>query len=76
MGSQAFSDEEIERYSRHNILPAVGGKGQKKIKEIKTFSENVHREVLLQMAPEQRKTMLTNLDILKASMEAVKELMV
>jgi hypothetical protein len=31
---------------------------------------------LLQMEPEQRKTMLTNLDILKASMEAVREMMV
>jgi hypothetical protein len=30
----------------------------------------------LQMEPEQRKTMLTNLDILKASMESVKEMMV
>jgi hypothetical protein len=36
----------------------------------------VHFEVLSQMAPDQRKTMLTNLDILKASMEAVKEMMV
>jgi hypothetical protein len=32
--------------------------------------------MLSQMAPDQRKTMLTNLDILKASMEAVKEMMV
>jgi hypothetical protein len=32
--------------------------------------------VLLQIAPDQRKTVLTNLDILKASMEAVKEMMV
>jgi len=31
--------------------------------------------VLQQMAPDQRKTVLTNLEILKASMEAVKELM-
>jgi len=36
MGSP-FSDEEIQRYSRHIILPEVGGKGQKKIKEAKVF---------------------------------------
>jgi hypothetical protein len=38
--------------------------------------EDVHGQVLSQMAPDQRQTMLTNLDILKASMEAVKEMMV
>ncbi len=36
----------------------------------------MHMEVLQQMEPEQRKTMITNLEILKASMESVKELMV
>jgi hypothetical protein len=50
--------------------------GQKKINEIKSFMEDVHGQVLSQMAPDQRQTMLTNLDILKASMEAVKEMMV
>ena len=44
--------------------------------EINEFQEFIHNEVLNQMAAEQRKTMLTNLDLLKASMEAVKELMV
>jgi hypothetical protein len=37
---------------------------------------DVYSQVLAQMAPDQRQAMLTNLDILKASMEAVKELMV
>ncbi len=32
-----FTDEQIERYSRHIILPEVGGKGQKKIQEAKVF---------------------------------------
>lgn len=49
--------------------------GQKKLNEINEFQEFIHMEVLHQMAAEQRKTMLTNLDLLKASMEAVKELM-
>ncbi|MEK6560394.1 MAG: adenylyltransferase, partial [Nitrospirota bacterium] len=29
----SFTDEQIKRYSRHIILPEVGGKGQKKIRE-------------------------------------------
>jgi len=32
-----FSAEQIERYSRHILLPEVGGKGQKKIGEAKIF---------------------------------------
>ncbi|MBI5197671.1 MAG: molybdopterin-synthase adenylyltransferase MoeB [Nitrospirae bacterium] len=33
----AFTDEQIQRYSRHIILSEVGGKGQKKIRESKVF---------------------------------------
>ena len=47
-----------------------------KLNEINGFLKDLHGQVLSQMAPDQRQTMLTNLDILKASMEAVKELMV
>jgi adenylyltransferase/sulfurtransferase len=32
-----FTDEQIERYSRHIILPEVGGKGQAKLLESKVF---------------------------------------
>ncbi|MBI4714770.1 MAG: adenylyltransferase, partial [Nitrospirae bacterium] len=32
-----FTDEQIQRYSRHIILSEVGGKGQKKIREAKVF---------------------------------------
>ncbi|GBE01481.1 putative adenylyltransferase/sulfurtransferase MoeZ [bacterium BMS3Bbin06] len=32
-----FTDEQIQRYSRHIILPEVGGKGQKKLLEAKVF---------------------------------------
>jgi adenylyltransferase/sulfurtransferase len=32
-----FTEEQIERYSRHIILPEVGGKGQKKIRQAKVF---------------------------------------
>ena len=32
-----FTEEQIKRYSRHIILPEVGGKGQKKIMETKVL---------------------------------------
>src|SRR5712671_5226840 len=32
-----FTDEEIQRYSRQIILPEIGGKGQKKIRNARLF---------------------------------------
>ena len=61
--------------SRVQLLSLTPG-GQRKITEINSFMEEVYGQVLSQMAPDQRQAMLTNLDILKASMEAVKEMMV
>jgi len=50
--------------------------GKSRLKEIHGFHDRVHHEVLAQMQPEQRKILLNNLDLLKACMEAGKELMV
>jgi adenylyltransferase/sulfurtransferase len=36
-GIMDFTDEQIHRYSRHIILPEVGGKGQEKIMSAKVF---------------------------------------
>jgi len=69
---QRIADPEDSRVK----LLSLTSVGQKKINEIKRFMEDVHGHVLSQMAPDQRQTMLTNLDILKASMEAVKEMMI
>lgn len=69
---QRIKDPEDSRVSLLSLTP----QGLKKVKDINDFMEDVHYQVLSQMAPDQRMTMLTNLDILKASMEAVKELMV
>ena len=44
--------------------------------DIQRFLDQVYGEVLKQMEPEQRKIMLTNLEILKASMESIRELMI
>jgi DNA-binding MarR family transcriptional regulator len=68
---QRIKDPEDSRVSLLSLTP----EGQRKLNEINNFMEDVHLQVLSQMAPDQRLTMLTNLDILKASMEAVKEMM-
>lgn len=69
---QRIKDPEDSRIS----LLSLSSEGQKKLNEINEFLEELHYQVLSQMAPDQRMAMLTNLDILKASMEAVKEMMV
>ena len=69
---QRIPDPEDSRIT----LLSLTSEGQQKLNEIKAFHDHVNHQVLLQMEPEQRKTMLTNLDLLKASMEAVKEMMV
>jgi len=69
---QRIPDPEDSRIT----LLTLTSEGQQKLNEIKAFHNYVNYQVLLQMEPEQRKTMLTNLDLLKASMEAVKEMMV
>ena len=51
-------------------------KGSKKLNKINLFLQDMHHQVLFQIAPDQRKAVLTNLDILKASMEAAKEMMI
>ncbi len=69
---QGIKDPEDSRITLLSLSP----KGQRKLGEINQFLDHIHNEVLVQMEPEQRKTMLTNLDILKASLEAAKDLMV
>jgi DNA-binding MarR family transcriptional regulator len=68
---QRFKDPEDSRVSLLSLTPP----GQKKLDEINAFMEEIHSHVLRQMVPEQRKAVLTNLEILKASMESVKEMM-
>ena len=69
---QRIPDPEDSRIT----LLSLTADGQKKLNEINKIYDFVNHQVLLQVEPEQRKTMLTNLDILKASMESVKEMMV
>jgi DNA-binding MarR family transcriptional regulator len=69
---QRIKDPEDSRIRLISLTP----KGQKKLLEVGDFQTTLLNEVLRQIAPEQRKTMLTNLELLKASMESVREWMV
>jgi DNA-binding MarR family transcriptional regulator len=66
---QRIKDPGDSRVSLLSLTPA----GQKKLQEINRFQEEAHFKVLVQMAPDQRQMVLTNLEILRASMESMKE---
>ncbi|MBL0715506.1 MAG: MarR family transcriptional regulator, partial [Desulfosarcina sp.] len=69
---QRIKDPADSRITLLRLTP----RGQVKLDEIKLFMDSIHLEVLSQIAPGQRKAILTNLEVLKASMEAVNEFMV
>jgi DNA-binding MarR family transcriptional regulator len=68
---QRVKDPHDSRVSLLSLTP----EGQKKLNDINQFLGDMHFRVLTQMAPDQRKAVLTNLEILKASMEAIKDMM-
>ncbi|MBW1778103.1 MAG: MarR family transcriptional regulator [Deltaproteobacteria bacterium] len=69
---QRVRDPEDSRITLLTLTP----RGQKKLAEVNRFIDDIHKEVLIQMHPEQRKMLLKDLDLLAAGMEAVKDLMV
>jgi DNA-binding MarR family transcriptional regulator len=69
---QKIADPEDSR----TTLLRLTSQGQKKLNEINHFLNETHQEVLRRMEPEQRYIMMTNLELLKASMESIKELMI
>jgi DNA-binding MarR family transcriptional regulator len=66
---KSIYDPNDSRVKLINLTPA----GQKKSEEIASFQKEIHRKILLQMGPDERKHVLSNLELLRASMEAVKE---
>lgn len=64
-------DPEDLRISLISLTP----KGKEKLARIKVFQDDLHRVVLSQVSDEERKRLLTNLDLLKACMESGKEFM-
>lgn len=69
---QRIKDPEDSRIRLLSLTAA----GQKKLDDIKQFQAEIHQQVLSQISPEQRRRLLMNLDLLKSSMEAVRELMI
>ncbi|MBC8440091.1 MAG: winged helix-turn-helix transcriptional regulator [Deltaproteobacteria bacterium] len=68
---QRIKDPEDSRI----YLISLTNAGKKKVLKIKQFHDDIHEKILLQVNQEQRKNMLANLDLLKACMEAGKEMM-
>jgi DNA-binding MarR family transcriptional regulator len=54
-------------------LISLTPEGQKRAEEIETVSRQLHQRLLLEFDPEQRKTVLSCLEMLRSSMEAVKK---
>ena len=69
---QRIKDPEDSRIS----LLSLTSEGQNKLKDVNRFLDDVHKQVLGQVPAEQRSVLLMNLDLLKSSMQAVKDLMV
>ena len=53
-------------------LIGLTSKGQKKSKELRAIIIELHQKLLLEFEPEQRKMVLSCLEVLRSSMEAVK----
>jgi DNA-binding MarR family transcriptional regulator len=58
--------------SRIHLL-SLTAEGRQKVTEIRSFRGGVYRQVLSLLEPEQRQVMLAHLELLKSSMEAVRE---
>ena len=54
-------------------LISLTPKGEEKSKEIEVFQREIHQKILLHLDGDERKTVLSNLGVLRSAMEAVKE---
>ena len=57
------------------FLISLTADGKKKLLDIRSFHDEIHEKILSQVSHEQRKSLLTNLDLLKACMETGREMM-
>jgi len=65
---QSTEDPNDGRVKLLSLTPA----GQEKLKEIDTFTREIHQKILHQIDSEQRRNILSSLELLRSSMEAVK----
>jgi DNA-binding MarR family transcriptional regulator len=47
--------------------------GQRMMEKVNIFQKDLHRQILLQFSEEERKKVLSNMELLRAAMESVKE---
>jgi DNA-binding MarR family transcriptional regulator len=69
---QRVKDPEDSRVTLLSLTPA----GQTKLNEINGFMEEMNLEVLNRMPESQRTAVLSNLELLKAAMQTVKDMMI
>lgn len=67
--AKRIDDPNDARVKLISLTPA----GAQKSEEITTFLRSIHRKILLQMSTEERKHVLSQMELLRSSMEAVKE---
>ena len=65
---EKINDPKDTRIKLISLTPA----GKKKAEEIETFLEEIHREILLQLGDDERKNVISQLELLRSAMEAVK----
>jgi DNA-binding MarR family transcriptional regulator len=65
---EKINDPKDTRIKLISLTPS----GKKKAAEIETFLEKIHREILLQFGDDERKNVISQLELLRSSMEAVK----
>jgi DNA-binding MarR family transcriptional regulator len=64
-----LDDPDDARIKLISLMPA----GEEKARAIAAFQRGLHRQILLHLAADARKGMLSYLEILRSAMEAVKE---
>ena len=70
--AKRIDDPNDARVKLISLTPA----GEKKSDEITAFHRGIHRQILLQMSTDERKQVLSHMELLRSSMEAVKEQLV
>jgi len=68
----ALDDPRDARIKLLSLTP----EGRKKADEVYAYMGELHRQILLELAPDERKTVLASLEILRSAMEAVKKQLV
>jgi DNA-binding MarR family transcriptional regulator len=66
---ERIEDPKDARVKLISLTPA----GKKASRDFDAFHMEIHRSILLQMSPDERKSVLSHLEMLRSSMEAVKE---